>query len=214
MQEKKWSAVADKKNNLKKELGQYTLKFVELVNKELQIEDSIKEFNFDATSMQKDNAERLQNALSGVIPKDVYSNKNMKMHTHSGRAYQSGTTINVSKNAKIGTLIHEMMHNIEEDNSTMLMNSLAFANYRTQGEKQISLRKLTGNSYKANEICKKDNFFNPYCGKFYNLAGGKNQQYVNCNASEIMSMGVEELFTNPLEFAKKIENILTLLFQI
>lgn len=199
-----WRSAMDEKIAINKKIKEYQEKFVEIVNKELQIKNGIKDFNFSASPVQKDNSERLKRALNGVIPENVYSNKEMNIKTHSGRAYQSGSTINVNKNEKIGTLIHEMLHNVEEDNPTMLLNSLAFANYRTQGEKQISLKKLTGNSgYKASEICKKDNFFEPYCGKFYTLAGGKNQQYVDSTASEIMSMGVQELFTNPLEFAKK-----------
>lgn len=199
-----WRSAMNEKLEINKKLKEYQEKFVEIVNKELQVKNGIKDFNFSASSIQKDNSERLKKALNGVIPDNVYSNKEMKINTHAGRAYQNGSAINVNKNEKIGTLIHEMLHNIEEDNPTMLLNSLAFANYRTQGEKQISLRKLTGNNgYKTSEICKKDNFFEPYCGKFYTLAGGKNQQYVNSTASEIMSMGVQELFTNPLEFAKK-----------
>lgn len=69
-------------------------------------------------------------------------------------------------------------------------------------EKQESLKRLTGLNYKRDEVCKKDNFFNPYCGKLYDMFGGKNKTFSTATASEIMSMGVQELFTNPKEFAK------------
>ena len=130
--------------------------------------------------------------LDGVIPKDVYNNNGMKIETTNGRAYQSGSLIKLNKNSSIETIVHETMHQLEEHNPIMLANSLAFAEYRTQGEKQIALKKVYPQyAYKASEICKKDKFFNAYCGKFYNLSGGKNQTYINSTGSEIMSMGVQ-----------------------
>lgn len=146
--------------------------------------------------------DELKACLDGVIPSDNFNNAEMTVRGHNGRAYQLGSTIHISKNEKIETAIHETMHHLEEHSEHVLMNSLAFAASRTEGEKQESLKRLTGLNYKANEVCKKDKFFNPYCGKLYDSFGGRNKNFVNSNASEIMSMGVQELFTNPKEFAK------------
>lgn len=171
------------------------------ISKLLQVNNGVK-LNLDAdTPAMQENAKRLEEVLNGVIPDTVYPNKTMKLRACSGaRASQYGSTISVTKNEKIGTLIHETMHNVEEHNPEVLMNSLAFAESRTQGEKQLSLRKITGASYRADEHCKKDKFFNPYCGKIYDAFGGKKKSYLVANASEVMSMGVQKLFTDPINF--------------
>ena len=51
---------------------------------------------------------------------------------------------------------------------------------------------MPNSNYKWSEIAKKDNFFSPYCGKIYQGGG-----------TEILSMGLEEIFDNAIEFSEK-----------
>ena len=146
--------------------------------------------------------DKLKNCLDGVIPATNFNNAEMTVRKNEGRAKHSGSTIYISAKEDIGTAIHETMHHLEEHSDHVLMNSLAFATSRTQGDKQESLKRLTGLSYRRDEVCKKDNFFNPYCGKLYDVYGGRDKTFKNAYASEVMSMGIQELFTNPKEFAK------------
>lgn len=170
------------------------------VSKLLQVKNGIKLNTKNSPAMQEI-TDKLKECLDGVIPSTNFNNAEMTVRKHEGRAFHSGSTINISAKDKIETAIHETMHHLEEHSEHVLMNSLAFAASRTEGEKQASLKRLTGLSYKANEVCKKDNFFNPYCGKLYDVFGGRDKSFENSVASEIMSMGVQELFTNPKEFA-------------
>jgi hypothetical protein len=86
------------------------------------------------------------------------------------------------------------MHWLEHNNKSVGEKSRKFFKYRTKDETAEKLSKLTGNNkYKVNEIAKKDHFFSPYCGKIYKY----NDEYY---ATEILSKGLEEIYTNPLEF--------------
>ncbi len=89
-------------------------------------------------------------------------------------------------------VIHEYGHFLEANNPNMLLNSKAFLEYRTKNEEEQSLNKLTkGKGYGKEERAKADKFFSPYCGKFYD------------DATEIMSMGLQRLFTDAKKFAEE-----------
>ena len=196
-----YSKIAVERGDIARELKELQYKKAQEVSKLLQVENGIK-LNTKCSAAMQDITDKLKNCLDGVIPSDNYNNAEMTVRKHEGRAYQSGSTINISAKEDIGTAIHETMHQVEEHSEHVLMNSLAFATSRTEKDKQESLKRLTGLNYKANEVCKKDKFFNPYCGKLYDVFGGRNKTFINSRASEIMSMGIQELFTNPKEFAK------------
>lgn len=197
----KFEGLAKRRGEIKQEKRELEEKTALEVSKILQVKNGVN-LNTHCSSKMQAITDKLKKCLNGVIPETNYNNKQMTVKGHSGRAFHSGSTINISSNDDIGTAIHETMHNLEEQSEHVLMNSLAFAASRTEGEKQKSLKRLTGLSYKSNEVCKKDNFFNPYCGKLYDEFGGRDKTFINARASEIMSMGVQELFTNPKEFAK------------
>lgn len=171
------------------------------IGKILQVQNGVK-LNTKCSPAMQEITDKLKSCLDGIISADNFNNAEMTVRKHNARAFHSGSTINIAANDDIGTAIHETMHHLEEHSEHVLMNSLAFAMSRTEGEKQQSLKRLTGLRYKASEVCKKDNFFNPYCGKLYDVFGGRDKTFKNASASEIMSMGVQELFTNPKEFAK------------
>lgn len=52
---------------------------------------------------------------------------------------------------------------------------------------------ITGNrNYKASEMAKPDDFDSPYTGRIYKRSGD----------TEIISMGLEQMFNNPAKFAR------------
>ena len=135
--------------------------------------------------------------LNGIISNNVLPKEPIKAMAKKGKAERSEfnpTTdfIEIAKENDVTDVAHEIMHWLEKKNETVLNNSLTFLEYRTQGEKPQKLKDLTKINFKDNEIAKPDKFFDAYCGKIYNSP-----------ATEIMSMGLQQIFKNPLEFAEK-----------
>lgn len=88
--------------------------------------------------------------------------------------------------------LHELGHRLEVTNPLVRRLEKEFYKRRTVNEKLASLRKLTGNSsYSTKEKTRKDNFLNLYMGKDY---GG--------SAYELVSMGLEMLYTEPHKLLK------------
>ena len=146
--------------------------------------------------------ERLNGCLGGVLGKSIATDGAPKVQRMRGRAYysHSDNIFKVSGEDKFDVVLHEYTHFLENRNKDMLRNSLAFLEYRTKGEKAEKLSKLTGQrGYGAGEIAKKDRFFKEYCGKVYSASG----EYRDASACELMSMGVQRLFTDPAKFAKE-----------
>lgn len=118
--------------------------------------------------------------------------------------------VNLQHSDEQRTIIHEMGHWLEHKNPRIMVAANAFLDSRTKGEVALSLRRLTGNrGYRGNEVSKKDRFIDPYMGKIYpSLSAQKLQQYGYpagqvLRPTEITSMGLESMFSNPLEFAKQ-----------
>lgn len=144
----------------------------------------------------------ISGALDGVLSKDINTKNPPKFNGRRGRANYnpSDNSIMIGDFYDADTAIHEYMHYLEYHNPKMLENSKAFLEYRTKGESAQSLNKLTGRrGYSSNEIAKKDNFFEAYCGKMY----GGSSSYRTADATELMSMGAQRLFTDPKGFAKE-----------
>lgn len=177
--------------------------FAPKVSKILQVENGMKFETTAKNEKMEENAKRLKEVLNGIIPDNVLDNRPINIYqTGAVRASQSGQSINLHNNERIGTIIHETAHQLEENNPQMLINSLAFAKSRTEGEKQKALNKIAS-GYRRDEYCKPDKFFDPYCGKLYTLFGGRDRSFVDGTASEIMSMGLQHLFEDPINFAKE-----------
>ena len=88
--------------------------------------------------------------------------------------------------------IHELGHRLEASNPQVLALEKEFYERRTAGESLESLQTLTGNSgYSIDERSRRDKFLDAYMGKDY---GG--------NAYELVSMGLEMLYTEPYELVK------------
>ena len=86
-------------------------------------------------------------------------------------------------------VIHEIGHFIEGSNSHILLECSRFLDERCNGEQIVCVGK------DANEKGRKDRFLDAYTGKDY-IANGKRY------ATEVLSMGLQYLVTNPYEFYK------------
>jgi hypothetical protein len=91
-----------------------------------------------------------------------------------------------------GTIVHEFGHCLEHQDRNARENSDVFYNYRTESEERRPLKEVNS-AYKDDEFYKKDEFFDPYCGKDYGEYG----------VSELISMGLQKLHTNPVQFAQE-----------
>lgn len=89
-------------------------------------------------------------------------------------------------------LLHEIGHALEALNPTLYRRARAFLEARTRGEQLTRLRDLfPGHGYRGDEAARPDRFFSAYMGKAYPAA------------TEITSMLVEALWTNPAELYRQ-----------
>ena len=98
----------------------------------------------------------------------------------------------------IGRAVHEIMHHLEHENPALYKAAKAFRKSRAKGETAQKLSVLTGNpNYDDGEVAYKDKWAerggDHYCGKEYNEES---------HATEILTMGIERLFNDPIGFAK------------
>jgi hypothetical protein len=97
-----------------------------------------------------------------------------------------------------GVVVHELGHVLEGIDPEVHRKALAFLDARRGTEALRKLSEITGiNSYDATELAWEDKFIDPYMGKNYesHVAG----RY----ATEIVSMGIEAFYRNPLRLAAK-----------
>lgn len=134
--------------------------------------------------------------IKNTVAPSVFPKEELAVCYARGRAYQHGHTINLDASDEVKTHVHETMHFIEEFNPHVHNRCVEFLQYRTQGQKLIGLKTLTGINYRSNEKARPDKFFDPYCGKDYSFMG-------KVSATEILSMGVERLHAEPLTFIRE-----------
>lgn len=98
-------------------------------------------------------------------------------------------------------IAHEFGHIIESESGPHFKAAVDFLARRAKGEKPRKLSEITGNKkYKDKERAIEDEFANPYVGKIYEASG--NASHKGLGASEITSMGIENLMRDPVAFAK------------
>lgn len=88
--------------------------------------------------------------------------------------------------------IHEFGHAIEAQSSQISQNCYEFLEYRTHGDIERPLKEIS-EEYEDDEVYKKDEFTDPYCGKIYSKH----------DATELMSMGLQKIYEDPAKFAKE-----------
>lgn len=151
---------------------------------------------------RKDRVLMVVDELNKLIDATAWPNKEKRLwFKHiKGRAHYIHTerTVRVNLDAprEIRTIAHEIAHGLEKSNADNLQAANDFLNYRTRGEVPVRLKKLRPNQYRSNEMTRPDKFADPYVGKLYGTVG-------NQNYTEVISMGVEQMFADPLKFAQE-----------
>ncbi len=116
------------------------------------------------------------------------------------RANHSGGAINLTKDTDHATILHEIGHALEYRYPAAAEAARAFYKGRVKDEPLVSFRDKFGGGYKDGEVGAKDGFEAAmggdesrayYAGKFYQHG-----------ATEITSMGLEQLYRDPVAFAK------------
>lgn len=116
-----------------------------------------------------------------------------------GRASAVGNTIRVTKDESARVIVHELGHILEMNHNTIMKAAVDFLNRRTAGKKIQKLKNMVpGTKYAPSEVAREGGFYNPYVGKLYqsNKAGLYNSTY----ATEVISMGLEYMYENPIKF--------------
>ena len=91
------------------------------------------------------------------------------------------------------TVVHELGHWLEDADFQAAAAARGFLNLRTGDARPRSLATIIpGSGYRGGERAKSDRFLHPYIGKIY-----------DSGMTEVLSMGLERMFTNPSMFAKR-----------
>jgi len=138
----------------------------------------------------KESSRWLSNVLSKRSVKHVGVNAGQLIT--GGRPYHSVGTIYIAPDNGLKTILHEIGHLLEFHNPKWKRAANAFLSKRTAGERAQSLRKLTGLSYRADEVAKPDKFIQAYMGKIYKSP-----------STEISSMALEMLYADPVKLLQK-----------
>ncbi|RKT01092.1 hypothetical protein [Chryseobacterium defluvii] len=113
-----------------------------------------------------------------------------------------GRTVNINTSSSKYTIMHELAHSIELDES-MLKKSVDFLERRTKGGEFKYLKDDVNKAFNGNEMYREGGFFNPYVGKHYKADADSVVSYKGIAATEIYSMGIEEMYRNPTVFYMK-----------
>jgi len=138
----------------------------------------------------------LEKHIAAYYLKDTYA---IKRYNGKRSFYREAEkSINMGKDARVKTFVHELCHGIEDSNPYVKKRCLEFLEHRCATEASVSLAILCPKQgYSVDEKTRKDNFFNPYCGKDYFGTDGKR------NSTELLSMGAERLYYDPIGFRKQ-----------
>ncbi|MFZ9959768.1 MAG: hypothetical protein ACO3GP_05200, partial [Candidatus Limnocylindrus sp.] len=125
-----------------------------------------------------------------AIPKSNVEERPSQFH---GR-----TRIFLTNKHKAEIHAHELGHILEESDPYVEEMVQTFLNYRVGGEKPQSLRKVTGLDYRETETGRKDNF-----DRFFDTASAWYVGKEYDKNSEILSMGLQALYSDPVGFMEK-----------
>ena len=136
-------------------------------------------------------------ALGRMFDRDL-SKLKVEVFVTKGRAWarqrksnQGWHTIAIDPDDPVNVIVHELSHVVEFSDSTIRKRNLSHLQKRTKGESQYRLSQLANDpGYRANEYAWGDEFMSPYVGKNYGVF-----------STEVLSMGVEEMFLNPARLA-------------
>lgn len=158
-------------------------------------------------STREKNNPRIQEGLKrfgNLVSRDILGKKSklsdasrtVAVNSIGNRSYYHDRAIYIRTPVDEHVVVHELGHWLEDIDSDIFDKVSAFYDRRTAGESLISMNAASNTTrFRANEMTKVDRFINAYMGKYYYQG---NKRY----ASEILSMGLEQLSRDPVAFAQ------------
>jgi len=147
--------------------------------------------------------------VSRLVHKDIAPR--VKFANTRGRAfYRNATrTANLSGQDPVHTYAHEMVHDIEYQHPEISKATKAYVLKRANGQPLRKLRDLTGDkAYALTEVTYEDEWAkrggHHYMGKVYDSRA----------STELLTMGVERMMTDPVGFAKQDPDYLKFMLRI
>lgn len=141
--------------------------------------------------------------VSRYTAPSLLENVKVTVNKTAGRAFHRSGGIYLSTGADASTAAHEIMHAIELQNPEVKKAAAEFLLSRGAGEKPERLSKLTGIAYGSDEVALQDKWAERggklYCGKVYSWTE-EPQKAADIRATEILTMGIERLHEDPVEF--------------
>ena len=99
-----------------------------------------------------------------------------------------------SEGKRKSTPFHEIGHLVEWANPDLVRLEKAWVDQRTFGEREVRLKDIFPvSTYRSGEVTKKDDFIDPYIGKYYH------------DAAEVFTMGLQGIFTPEEKFVKSFD---------
>lgn len=127
-----------------------------------------------------------EKTTSGLMDIEFTKDKTKRAWYDNGMVHGNGST-------NPETFLHEFGHHLEDNNERIRDLVIKFRKGRIGNEELRTLREITKrNSYGQSEKAWKDNFFDAYVGRFYREG-----------STEILSMGIEAMYKNPLLFLQQ-----------
>ena len=117
--------------------------------------------------------------------------------TDTGRAFADLGVIHMDKSNWREVYIHEMGHVLEDSELHYKRRAVSYLLHRKRGKE-----KWLGDDYKQNEIAFPTTFQRPYTGKVYRRGGSKTQPGGGITDTEVVSIGLEELYNDPVSMAR------------
>lgn len=123
----------------------------------------------------------------------------------SGRSgYNSASKfVRLETSADNKEVVHELGHWLEDHNHEVHRKAIEFYQRRTAGEPL----EWMGPGYDRSEVTRRDKFLRPYMGKYY--TDGRQQI-----ATEIVSMGIEYFYAQPLQMATEDPDMFDFIFNL
>lgn len=112
-------------------------------------------------------------------------------------------------------IVHELGHWLEYMSHGIRKRVTAFLKRRAGQEIPSKLATLTNNTrFRKEEVAVKDQFRTPYIGKYYTTKPDEPVNWDDVYASEVVSMGVQYIYENPIEFARTDPDMFDLIYDI
>lgn len=184
---------------------------LEVINAKVALDDSVKSDALKMLAVDKPVTIKpaLSQGLRGDRRKDVLQastelsslasnpalNSAVQVDGKGGKRANYGMdgTVHLDKYSGKSTYAHEMGHYLEDKDPWVHQKALEFYERRTKGEQASAL----GDRYAGHEVARRDKFIDPYVGKDYGVySNGKRY------ATEVISMGLQHYYTDPVGFAK------------